>query len=257
VAGLLDGKRLLATGVLTESSLASAVVRLALDEGAEVLLTSPVCRAHRVTSRVAPRLGVEAAVLELDVELPDDLAALPGAARDAGWDGVDGLLHAIAYLPEGDRSAGFAATPWELAAPTLQTAAWSLAAVTSAARPLLRRGASVVGLTMDASRARAGADWLPVARAALAATARQLARELGPDGVRVNLLATGPARTMLSRAVPETEALLAEWADRAPLGWDADGRDAVARSAVALLSDWLPATTGEVLHADGGRHAVE
>ena len=254
---LLEGKRLLVTGVLTEASLASSVVRTALEQGAEVLLTSPVCRAHRVTSRVAPRLGVDAPVLELDVELPDELDALPSAVREAGWDRVDGVLHAIAYLPEADRTGGFAAAPWDVVAPTVQTAAWSLAAVVSAARPLLGRGSSVVGLTLDASRARAGADWLPVARAALAATCRQLALELGPDGVRVNLVAAGPVRTMLSRAVPESEALAAEWTSRAPLGWDADSTHAVARTAVALLSDWLPATTGEVLHADGGRHAVE
>jgi enoyl ACP reductase len=257
VAGLLAGRRLLVTGVLTEASIASAVVRTAVAEGAEVLLTSPVCRAHRVTSRVAPRLGVDAPVLELDVELQEDLAALPDAVHDAGWDAVDGLVHALAYLPEGDRSGGFAAAPWELVAPTLQVGAWSLAAVVQAARPLLRRGSSVVGLTLDPSRARAGADWLPVARAGLAAVTRQLARELGPDGVRVNLVAAGPARTMLSRAVAETDALAAEWRDRAPLGWDPDDREPVARTVAALLSDWLPATTGEVVHADGGRHAVE
>jgi enoyl ACP reductase len=257
VSGLLVGKRLLVTGVLTEASLASAVVRTALDAGADVLLTSPVCRAHRVTSRVAPRLGIDAPVLELDVELPDDLAALPDAVHEAGWDRVDGVVHAIAYLPEADRSAGFTAAPWDVVAPTLQTAAWSLAAVVQATRPLLLRGSSVVGLTLDADRARPGSDWLPVARAALAATCRQLALELGPDGVRVNLVAAGPARTMLSRAVPQNDALVAQWAERAPLGWDADDRTAVARTVVALLSDWMPATTGQVVHADGGRHAVE
>jgi enoyl-[acyl-carrier protein] reductase I len=254
---LLEGKRLLVTGVLTEASLASAVVRTALGQGAEVLLTSPVCRAYRVTSRVAPRLGVDAEVLELDVELADDLAGLPAAVRDAGWDRVDGVLHAIAYLPEADRSGGFAAASWDVVAPTVQTAAWSLAAVVNAARPLLGRGSSVVGLTLDPSRARPGVDWLPVARAALAATCRQLALELGPDGVRVNLVAAGPARTMLSRAVPETDALAAAWGANAPLGWDPADATPVARTVAALLSDWLPATTGEVLHADGGRHAVE
>jgi enoyl ACP reductase len=257
VSGLLAGRRLLVTGVLTQTSIASAVVRTALEQGAEVLLTSPVCRAHRVTSRVAPRIGVDAPVLELDVELPRDLAALPAAVRDAGWDRVDGLVHAIAYLPEADRTEGFAAAPWEVVAPTLQSAAWSLAAVVHAARPLLGPGSSVVGLTLDPSRARPGSDWLAVARAGLEATARQLALELGPGGVRVNLVASGPVRTMLSRAVPESDALAARWSERAPLGWDPDDRTATARTVAALLSDWLPATTGEVVHADGGRHAVE
>ena len=156
--GLLDGKRLLATGVLTEASLASAVVRVAVEQGAEVLLTSPVCRGHRVTSRVAPRLGVTGDVLELDVTLPDDLAALEGAVRAAGWDRVDGVLHAVAYLPEppGD----FAATPWSAVGEVFQTAAWSLAALVHAVRPLLVPGSSVVGLELDPGRAERGQDWL-------------------------------------------------------------------------------------------------
>ena len=237
------------TGVLTEASLASAVVRLALAEGAEVLLTSPVCRAHRITSRVAPRLGIEAPVLELDVQLEDDLAALAEAVRDAGWDRVDGVLHAIAYLPESDRSAGFAAQPWAVVAETVQTSAWSLAAVTHALRPLLPRGASVVGLDMDASRTWTGQDWLGVAQAALEGTARYLARELGPDGVRVNLVATGPHRTMLRRGLGELH-----WSP--PLGWDPSSAEAAARAVVALLSDWFPATTGEIVHVDGGAHAI-
>jgi len=257
VSGLLQGRRLVVTGVLTEASLASSVVRMAVEQGAEVLLTSPVCRAHRVTARVAPRLGVQAPVLELDVELEQDLAGLEAAVRHAGWDRVDGLVHAIAYLPEADRSAGFAAAPWSTVAPTVQTAAWSLAAVTTAVRPLLAPGASVVGLTLDSRRARPGSDWLPVARAALEATCRQLALELGPQGVRVNLVASGPARSLLARAIPESDRLLADWQAHAPLGWDDTSRAAVARTVAVLLSDWLPATTGEVLHADGGRHAVE
>lgn len=254
--GVVEGKRLLVTGVLTEASLASAVVRLALEEGAQVLLTSPVCRAHRVTARVAPRLGVTDEVLELDVQLPEDLAGLEAAVRGAGWDRVDGVLHAIAYLPEADRSEGFAATPWPVVAETVQTAAWSLAAVTRAVRPLLPRGAAVVGLELDPRRTWPGLDWLGVSQAALEATARYLARDLGPDGVRVNLVASGPHRTMLSRALPAYDALTAGWAERAPLGWDAADPTAVARAALMLLSDWFPATTGSVVYADGGMHAV-
>ena len=252
--GLLDGKRLLATGVLTEASLASAVVRLAVHEGAEVLLTSPVCRAHRVTSRTARRLGVHGEVLELDVTLPADLAALEGAVRAAGWDRVDGVLHAIAYLPAPPGE--FAATPWEAVGETFQTAAWSLAALVHALRPLLLRGSAVVGLELDPARAERGQDWLGVARGALEATARYLARDLGPAGVRVNLVAAGPQRTLLSKALPGHDALAAAWSARAPLGWDDGDPTAVARAAVALLSDWFPATTGEVLHVDGGAHAV-
>ncbi len=252
--GLLAGRRLLATGVLTEASLASAVVRLAVQQGAEVLLTSPVCRGHRVTSRLAPRLGVTGKVLELDVTLPGDLDALAGAIRGAGWDRVDGVLHALAYLPA--RPGDFASTPWAAVGETFQTAAWSLAAVVAAVRPLLVPGSSVVGLELDPGRAERGQDWLGVARAALEASARYLARDLGPHGVRVNLVAAGPQRTLLSRALPGHDALIEDWGRRAPLGWDARDRTAVARAAVALLSDWFPATTGEVVHVDGGAHAV-
>ena len=252
---LLAGKQLLATGVLTEQSLATAVVRVAREQGAEVLLTSPVCRGIGVTRRVAARLGVPADVLELDVTLPEDLAGLEAAVRAAGWQRVDGVLHAVAYLPTG-APPPFAASPWDLVAPVLQTGAWSLAALVHAVRPLLVRGSSVVGLTQDAGRAWPGQDWLGVAQGALESTARYLARDLGPHGVRVNLVACGPQETLLVRALGDRSRLLDDWDARAPLGWDPADRSAVARAAVALLSDWLPATTGSVVHVDGGAHAV-
>ena len=253
---LLAGKRLVVTGVLTEASLASAVVRTAREQGAEVLLTSPLCRAMPVTARVAPRLGVDADVLELDVTLPEDLAGLAQAVRDAGWDRVDGVLHSLAYLPEADRSGGFASLSWDAVAPTMQTSAWSLAALVHALRPLLGRGSSIVGLTFDAGRAWPGQDWLGVAQAGLEATARYLAVELGPDGIRVNLVACGPQKTLLAKAIGGREELADRWDARAPLGWDSADRTAVARAAVALLSDWFPATTGEIVYVDGGAHAV-
>ncbi|MCW2616156.1 MAG: enoyl-[acyl-carrier-protein] reductase [Frankiales bacterium] len=253
---LLAGKRLVVTGVLTEASIASAVVRLARAQGAEVLLTSPLCRAWTVTSRVAPRLGVETDVLELDVMLPDDLTDLEQAVRDAGWDRVDGVLHAMGYLPAHDADDGFAGQPWAVAGEVLQAGAWSLAALVHALRPLLLRGSSVVGFELDPARAWPGQDWQGVAAAGLEATSRYLARELGPAGIRVNLLACGPQRTLLARAVPGYEQLATDWDARAPLGWDATDRTAVARAAVMLLSDWFPATTGSVVHVDGGAHAV-
>jgi enoyl-[acyl-carrier protein] reductase I len=252
---LLAGKQLLVTGVLTEQSLATAVVRTAREQGAQVLLTSPVCRGIGVTRKVAARLGVPGDVLELDVTLPDDLAELEAAVRSAGWDRVDGVLHSIAYLPAEERPA-FSAAPWDLVAPTLQTGAWSLAAIVHALRPLLVRGSSVVGLDLDARKAWPQQDWLGVAQGALESTARYLARELGPDGVRVNLIACGPQDTLLVRALGDRQELTSDWHARAPLGWDPADRTAVAKAAVALLSDWLPATTGSVLHVDGGAHAV-
>ena len=249
MTALLAGRRLLVTGVLTEASLASAVVRLALAEGADVLLTSPVCRAHRITARVAPRLGVEREVLELDGELDDDLAALAGAVRDQGWDRVDGVLHAIGYVPPHDESLGLAGQPWEMAGVVLRTSAWSLPALVSALRPLLRDGSSVVALQRDAARAWPGLDWLGVAQGALGGAVRGLARELGPAGVRVNAVAAGPSHTMLGRAFPPSRA-------DAPLGWDPGDPTPVAQAACMLLSDWLPATTGSVVHVDGGVHAL-
>jgi meromycolic acid enoyl-[acyl-carrier-protein] reductase len=256
VTGLLAGKRLLVTGVLTESSLASAVVRAALDHGADVLLTAPLCRALALTARVAPRLGVTTDVLELDVSLPEDLAGLADAVRAAGWDRVDGVLHAMAYVPGQSVGGTFSAAPWDDVAQTLQATTWSLAALVHAVRPLLPRGASVVGLDLDASRAWPTYDWLGVAHAGLEATARYLARELGPDGVRVNLVASGPVRTMTTRAVPGFDELAVRWQEQAPLGWDPADATAVGTAVVTLLSDLLPATTGTVLHVDGGFHAV-
>jgi enoyl ACP reductase len=253
---LLAGRRIVVTGVLTEASLASAVVRLALAEGAEVLLTSPVCRAHRITSRVAPRLGVAEPVLELDVTLEQDLAALAEAVREAGWDRVDGVVHALGYLPEGWDATTFAATPWRIASEALEVTAWSLAAVIEALDPLLVKGSAVVGITSDTSRTWGSADWLQVAHAALAATARGLARELGPRGVRVNLVASGPVRTLLARALPSHDELAAEVDRRAPLGWDSSSAEATAKAVVMLLSPWFPATTGQVVPVDGGATVV-
>lgn len=253
---LLVGRRIVVTGVLTEASLASEVVRVALVEGAEVLLTSPVCRAHRLTSRVAPRLGVDAPVLELDVTLQDDLNALSGAVRDAGWDRVDGVVHAMGYLPEGWDATTFAGTPWSVAREVFEVTAWSLAAVVEALDPLLQSGSAVVGITQDSDRVWGSPDWLQVAHASLRATARSLARDLGPRGIRVNLVSCGPVATLLARALPDHPDVAAAFEKRAPLGWDTGSGTPAARAAVMLLSSWFPATTGEVVVVDGGASSV-
>jgi enoyl ACP reductase len=242
--------------VLTESSLASAVVRLARAQGAEVLLTSPLCRSYPLTARVAPRLGITAPVLELDVTLQEDLAGLESAVRAAGWDRIDGVLHAIGYAPDGVLGSAVSSVPWSGAGETLQASAWSLPALVHAVRPLLPRGASVVALDFDGTRAWSVYGWMGIAKAALEAAARYLAQELGPDGIRVNLVAAGPIKTMAARGVPGFNDVQGSWADRAPLGWDSSDPEPVARAVVALLSDWFPATTGEIVHVDGGVHAV-
>lgn len=195
-------------------------------------------------------------MLELDVSLPGDLQALPGAIRAAGWDRVDGVLHAIAYTPPLSRDATFAAASWQDVGVILQTSTWSLAALVQAVRPLLSRGASIVGLDFDSARAWPSYDWMGVAKAGLESTARYLARDLGPDGIRVNLVAAGPVRTLAARSVPGFDKVESSWHARAPLGWDARDAEPVARAVVALLSDWFPATTGEIVHVDGGAHAM-
>ena len=231
-------------------------MRLAREQGAEVLLTAPMCRAHRLTSRVAPRLGVEAPVLELDVSIPDDLATLADRVRASGWDRVDGVLHAIAYAPESALGDTVAAAQWDDVATALQASTWSLAALAHALRPLLVRGSSIVGLDFDGTRAWPKYGWMGVAKAGLESCSRYLAKELGPDGIRVNLVAAGPIRTMAARGIPGFQDVESSWSSRAPLGWDTTDPRAVAQAVVALLSDWFPMTTGEVLHVDGGAHAV-
>jgi enoyl ACP reductase len=232
------------------------VVRVALQEQAEVALTAPSCRAHRLTSRVAGRLGVRGPVLELDVTVPAELAGLADQLRQRGWDRVDGVVHALAYLPAELDASSFPGAPFELVAPALQVGAWSLPALAAALAPLLGQGSSIVGLTADTRSARAGDGWLGMVRGGLDAAARQLAVELGPAGVRVNLVACGPLATTTGRAVADFDGRARDWSARAPLGWQRGDATAVARTVVALLSDWLPATTGQVVPADGGAHAV-
>jgi meromycolic acid enoyl-[acyl-carrier protein] reductase len=257
--GLLDGKRILVTGVLTDASLAFAVARLAQEEGAEIVL-SGAGRGLSLTRRTARKLPTEPEVLEIDVTEPDQLAA-GAASLAARWDRLDGLLHAIGFAPPSCLGGGMFAADWPDVSVALQVSAYSLKALVGAVRPLLEAagaagGASVVGLDFDATVAWPLYDWMGVAKAALESLSRYLAKELGPAGVRVNLVAAGPVRTMAAKSIPGFSAFEDTWADRAPLGWDVHDADVVARACVALLSDWLPKTTGELLHVDGGVHAV-
>jgi len=249
---LLQDKRLVITGVLTDSSIAYSVARLAQEEGAEIVLTS-FGRAMSLTQRAARRLPTEPAVIELDVSLPADLDSL--AERVGGR--LDGVLHAIGFAPESCLGGGFLTAPWEDVAVALQVSAYSLKALAVACRPLMQRGGTIVALDFDNSRvAWPVYDWMGVAKAALEATARYLARDLGADGIRVNLVAAGPVRTIAARSIPGFEQFEDAWSERAPLGWDVKDPSAVASACVALLSDLFPATTGEMLHVDGGYHAI-
>jgi enoyl-[acyl-carrier protein] reductase I len=248
---LLEGKRILVTGVLTDASLAFSVAKMAQEQGAEVVLTS-FGRQMSLTQRSARRLPSPAELVELDVTSAEDLEGLAGAVGGR----LDGVLHAVAYAPESCLGGGFVDAPWEDVAVALRISAYSLAALTRAALPLMEGGGSVVGLDFDATQAWPVYDWMGVAKAALESTTRYLARDLGPSNIRVNLVCAGPVRTMAAKSIPGFDQFEDVWTKRAPLGWDLRDPTPVARACVALMSDWFPATTGEMVHVDGGFHAV-
>ena len=252
--GILDGKRLLITGVLTDASLAFAVARLAQEEGAEVVLTG-AGRGLSLTQRTARKLPTEPEVLEFDVTSSDQAAAVRGWLEEH-WDRVDGALHAIGFAPESCLGEDFMAANWDDVRVALEISAYSLKTVAEVVAPLMSNGGSIVGLDFDARFAWPAYNWMGVAKAALESASRYLARTLGPDGIRVNLVAAGPVKTMAAKSIPGFSAFEEGWGPRAPLGWDVDNPEPVARACVALFSDWLPATTGELLHVDGGYHAM-
>jgi enoyl-[acyl-carrier protein] reductase I len=251
---LLEGKRLLITGVLTADSLAFHAARLAQEEGASVLLTS-FGRVRRLTERAAKRLPDPPEVLELDVNSEDDLAALTGELRER-WGGVDGALHAIAFAPEDALGGKFMTAPAESAKQAFQTSAFSFKALASSLEPLMGSGSSLVGLDFDATLAWPIYDWMGVAKAALESVSRYLARDLGPKGIRVNLVSAGPLGTVAARGIPGFEQLADLWRRQAPLGWDIGDPTPVAKAIGFLLSDYSQGVSGEILHVDGGFHAV-
>ena len=250
--GLLDGKTLLVTGVLTDASIAFHVARLAQQEGAEVILTS-FGRQMKITTAIARRLPKPAPIVELDVTSSENLDALADAVREHA-DSLQGVVHSIGFAPQG--AFDFLNASWDDVSTALHVSAYSLKALAVAARPLFGPGAAIVGLTFDARYAWPVYDWMGVAKAAFESTARYLARELGKDGVRVNLVSAGPIRTTAAKSIPGFEAFESVWPEKAPLGWDITDPEPTARSCTALLSDWFPATTGEIVHVDGGFHAM-
>ena len=250
----LTGSRLLITGVVTRDSIAYAVAEEAQKAGAEVLLTS-FGRVRRLTERAAKRLPDPPDVLELDVNEPahlDDLREEIGRR----WGAVDGVLHAIAFAPEDAIGGRFLDTPAESALTAFQTSAYSLKALAAGLAPVLAERASLVGLDFDASVAWPSYDWMGVSKAALEAVSRYLARDLGPRGARVNLVAAGPLRTAAASGIDGFKDLASGWSDGAPLGWDPDDPTPVARTVCFLLSAWSDGITGEIVHVDGGYHAV-
>jgi meromycolic acid enoyl-[acyl-carrier-protein] reductase len=255
VIAVLHDKKLLITGVLTRDSIAFETARQAQEAGAEVVLTG-FGRAKRLTDRAANSLPQPADVLELDVNSASDLEAVATDLRER-WGRVDGVLHAIAFAPEDALGGNFLETPPESAVTAFTTSAFSLKSLAVALRDLYpEEGASVVGLDFDASVAWPVYDWMGVAKAALEATSRYLARDLGPRGVRVNLVSAGPLGTLAARGIPGFASLADMWSKQAPLGWDTEDAGPVAGAILFLLSDLARGVTGEILHVDGGFHAM-
>jgi enoyl-[acyl-carrier protein] reductase I len=252
--GLLDGKRIVITGVLTDASIAFGVARLAQEQGAEIVLTG-AGRGLSLTERTARKLPSPPPVLELDVTEPDHLVSVRDDLAER-WGGVDGVLHAIGFAPAVCLGGTFMEATWDDVSVALHVSTYSLKALVDAFGPLMGQGSALVGLDFDATVAWPAYDWMGVAKAALESTSRYLARELGSRGIRVNLVAAGPLRTMAAKSIPGFSAFEDSWQARAPLGWDITDTEPAARACVALLSDWFPATTGEMVHVDGGYHAI-
>jgi len=253
--GILEGKNILVAGVTMDSSIGFAVARVAQEQGANVVVSN-FGRALGITKRIVKRLPKETPVIELDVTDPDHLERLPELLREH-VDSLDGVVHSIAYgNPETLLGGKFLEGPWSDVAQAVQVSAYSLASLSTACLPLMKEGGAVVGMTFDATVAWPAYDWMGVAKAGLESTSRYLARDLGPKGIRVNLVSAGPLKTLAAKAIPGFEELESMWSDRSPLGWDEKDQGPTARAVVALLSDFFPATTGEIVHVDGGYHAM-
>ena len=251
---ILKGKNLLITGILTDASLAYSVAQLALDEGANIIITG-AGRGLRLTERTARKLDGEVDVLEFDVTDPEH-ATKVRAELESKWGRVDGALHAIGFMPEVGLGEDFLAASWDEISVGFDISAYSIKTVAETNLPLMSGGGAIVGLDFDAKVAWPAYNWMGVAKAALESASRYLARSLGPENIRVNLVAAGPIRTMAAKSIPGFKEFEDAWDGRAPLGWDVNDSSAVARACVALLSDWFPMTTGEIIHVDGGYHAI-
>ncbi|MEV0743839.1 enoyl-ACP reductase FabI [Streptomyces sp. NPDC050273] len=257
MSGILAGKRVLVTGVLMESSIAFHAARLAQEQGAEVVLTG--YGRLSLVERIAKRLPRPAPLIELDVQDRGHLDSLADRIRESvGQDArLDGVVHSIAFAPQDALGGNFLETGWDSVATAVEVSAYSLKALAVACLPLMEeRGGSIVGLDFDAQTAWPAYDWMGVAKAALESTSRYVARDLGPRGIRCNLVAAGPVKTMAAKSIPGFETFREVWNTRSPIGWDLSDPEPAARGVVALLSDWFPRTTGEIVHVDGGVHAI-
>ncbi|MFJ9113793.1 enoyl-ACP reductase FabI [Streptomyces sp. NPDC102283] len=253
MSGILDGKRILITGVLMESSIAFHAAKVAQEQGAEVILTA--FPRPTLTERIARKLPKPAKVIELDVTNQEHLDRLAGLVREE-LGSLDGVVHSIGFAPQDALGGNFLSTPFESVATAMHVSAFSLKSLAMACKPLMSEGGSIVGLTFDAQYAWPQYDWMGPAKAALEATSRYLARDLGKDGLRCNLISAGPLRSMAAKSIPGFEELADVWNTRAPLAWDMNDPEPAGRGIVALLSDFFPRTTGEIIHVDSGVHMM-
>ncbi len=253
---LLEGKKLLITGVLTDDSIAWHAARIAQEEGAEIVATG-FGRGLRLTERSVQRLPSECPVLELDINDPAQVDSVV-ADLDTRWGRIDGALHAIAFAPDDALGGNFLNTPVESAQTAFVTSAFSYKTLTVALLPLFEAagGGAMVTLDFDNTQAWPAYDWMGVAKSALQSVTRYLAKDLGPRGIRVNAVSAGPLLTIAAKSIPGFDAFEKVWSDRSPLAWDPTNPEPVARMICVLLSDWAPMTSGEVIHVDGGFHAV-
>ena len=253
---LLKDKRLLITGVLTDDSIAWHTARIAQEQGAEIVLTG-FGRGISLTKRVASRLPVEPDVVELDINDPAHMEALVGDLTGR-WGAVDGALHSIAFAPEDALGGNFLNTPATSASTAFVTSAFSYKTLAVGLLPLIQKagGGSLVTLDFDNTQAWPAYDWMGVAKSALESVTRYLARDLGPHRIRVNAVSAGPLATVAAKNIPGFSQFRDVWADRAPLGWNVDDASPVAQMICVLLSDWAPMTSGEIIHVDGGFHAI-
>jgi len=252
--GILEGKNILVTGVLTDSSIAFHIARLAQEEGANVILTG-FGRGLSLTKRISDRLPQKPIVIELDVTDQSQLDGLAEQVR-VHFSHLDGVVHSIGFAPEAALGGNFLNTQWEDVSTAVHVSAYSLKSLTMACKPLFKDGASIVGLDFDAQVAWPLYDWMGVAKAALESTTRYLAKYLGPEDIRVNLIAAGPIRTVAAKSIPGFASFEEVWNERSALSWDISDPVPAAKGAVALLSDWFPKTTAEVIHVDGGVHGM-
>lgn len=254
--GILEGKNILVTGVTTDSSIAYAVADIAQREGANVVI-SGLGRALRLAKRVAGRLNPQPPVVELDVTDAEHLDGLPATLEPFFGAKLDGVVHSIAFAKPATALGGkFLSTSWDDVAQALHISAYSLKSLAVAAQPMMTQGGAIVGLTFDAQVSWPAYDWMGVAKSALESTSRYLARYLGPAGIRSNIVAAGPIDTLAKQAIPGASEFNDIWGQRAPLGWNPKDAEPAAKAVVALLSDWFPATTGEMVHVDGGLHST-